>query len=198
MPDDRHPSTHEGAPGDRHPSTHKGAPGDLPGGVDVDFAAAVRRGVVGFLGIETVAVGPERVELRLVVDERVHQPYGVLHGGVSALLAETAASFGGTLAAPPGHHVVGIELNASHLRPMREGALTAVATPVRAGRTVQVWEISLTDEQGREICRSRCTLAVVKTTPGAGPQVRSRASEERSPGAETSPAPGPAPERPPR
>lgn len=132
------------------------------GDVDVDIATASRRGVVGLLGVETVALGPERVELRLLVDERVHQPYGVLHGGVSALLAETAASFGAALAAPPGHVVAGIELNASHLRPMREGVLTAVATPVRVGRSVQVWEISLTDESGREICRSRCSVAVTK------------------------------------
>lgn len=125
--------------------------------------SAMRRGVMGLLGVELVHAGPDRVELRLVVDERVHQPYGILHGGVSALLAETAASFGASLAAPPGHHVVGIELNASHLRPMRQGVLRAVGTPVRAGRSVQVWEISLTDDTGREICRSRCTLAVVRS-----------------------------------
>lgn len=126
----------------------------------------MRRGVMGLLGIETMHAAPDRVELRLMVDDRLHQPYGILHGGVSALLAETAASFGGSLAAPPGHHVVGIELNASHLRPMRQGFLTAVATPVRAGRAVQVWEIALTDGTGREICRSRCTLAVVKSPQG--------------------------------
>src|SRR5579875_3881992 len=117
------------------------------------------RGVMGLLGIETVSATPERVELRVRVDDRLHQPYGILHGGVSALLAETAASFGGALAAPAGHHVVGIEINASHLRPMREGTLTAVATPIRAGRTVQVWDVALSDQAGRAICRARCTLA---------------------------------------
>jgi 1,4-dihydroxy-2-naphthoyl-CoA hydrolase len=142
----------------------------------VDIATAGRRGVTGLLGVETVALGPARVELRLVVDERVHQPHGVLHGGVSALLAETAASFGAALAAPPGHSVVGIELNASHLRPMREGVLTAVATPVRVGRSVQVWEISLTDESGREVCRSRCSLAVVQT-PLGDPDARGRRTD---------------------
>lgn len=129
----------------------------------------MQRGAMRLLGVETVHAAPDRVELRLEVDGRVHQPYGILHGGVSALLAETAASFGAALAAPPGHHVVGIELNASHLRPMREGVLTAVASPVRTGRAVQVWEISLTDDRGREICRSRCTLAVVKSGPGGEP-----------------------------
>ncbi len=138
------------------------------GDVRADLAAALHRGVSGLLGIETVELGPERVELRLAVDERVHQPYGILHGGVSALLAEAAASFGASLAAPPGHFVVGIELNASHLRPMREGVLSAVATPVRVGRSVQVWEICLSDERGREICRSRCTLAVLRIGSGDG------------------------------
>jgi 1,4-dihydroxy-2-naphthoyl-CoA hydrolase len=146
---------------DRHPLPH--------GDVDLDIAAASQHGVIGLLGVETVALGPERVELRLVVDERVHQPYGVLHGGVSALLAETAASFGAALAAPPGHMVVGIELNASHLRPMREGVLTAIATPVRVGRSVQVWEISLTDESEREICRSRCSVAVMERVSAENP-----------------------------
>ena len=143
--------------------------------VDAEIATAIGQGIVGLLGIEAVALGPERVEVRLAVDGRVHQPHGVLHGGVSAVLAETAASLGGTLAAPAGHSVVGIELNANHLRPMREGVLTAVATPLRVGRTVQVWEISLTDESGREICRSRCTLAVVKRTSHGAPM------DERSP-----------------
>jgi len=129
------------------------------------ITAAAGRGVLGLLGIETVTVAPDRVELRLPVDERLHQPHGILHGGVSALLAETAASFGAAITAPPLHRVVGIELNASHLRAMRDGVLTAVATPVRLGRSVQVWEISLTDDAGREICRCRCTLAVM----GPGP-----------------------------
>ncbi len=144
------------------------------GDVRADFASALRRGVARLLGIEAVHVSAEGVELRLMVDERVHQPYGILHGGVSALLAETAASFGGAAAAPPGHYVVGIELNASHLRPMREGALTAIATPLRAGRSVQVWDVSLTDDAGREISHARCTLAVVSLPPTDGHASASR------------------------
>ncbi len=136
-------------------------PATARGDAAVDFSTVTDRTVMGVLGIETVEAGPERVVMRVPVTERVHQPYGILHGGVSALLAETAASFGGSLAAPPGHHVVGIELNASHLRPMRSGLLTAVARPIRAGRTVQVWDIELTDGADRAICRARCTLAVL-------------------------------------
>ncbi len=144
----------------------------MHGDIGVDFRAVTDRTVLGVLGIETVEAGPDRVVMRVPVTERVHQPYGILHGGVSALLAESAASYGGALAAPPGHHVVGIELNASHLRPMREGVLTAVATPIRAGKTVQVWDIQLSDGGGRAICRARCTLAVVRS-PGGAPGPRS-------------------------
>lgn len=118
---------------------------------------------MGLLGVEVVEATPERVEMRLPVDERVHQPFGLLHGGVSALLAESAASMGGVVAAGPGARVVGIELNASHLRAMSEGVLVAVATPIRAGRTIQVWDVALRDGEGRDICRARCTLAVTRT-----------------------------------
>lgn len=145
----------------------RSAHGNVHGNVHADFSTVGHRTVIGVLGIETVEAGPDRVVLRVPVDERVHQPYGILHGGVSALMAETAASFGGALAAAPGHHVVGIELNCSHLRPMRDGILTAVATPIRVGRTVQVWNVDLTDDAGRAICVARCTLAVM-VTPGAG------------------------------
>lgn len=117
--------------------------------------------------MEVLEAGPERVVMRLPVDWRVHQPYGILHGGVSALLAESAASFGATLAAGPERSVVGIELNASHLRSVRDGHLTAEATPVRVGRTIQVWRIALADDGGRPVCEARCTLAVLGNPGGA-------------------------------
>ena len=119
------------------------------------------------LDVEVVEAGPEKVVLRLPVDWKVHQPYGILHGGVSALLAESAASFGAALNVGPDRQVVGIELNASHLRSLRDGHLTATATPLRAGRTVQVWAIGLTDDAGRAICEARCTLAVLGAPGGA-------------------------------
>jgi 1,4-dihydroxy-2-naphthoyl-CoA hydrolase len=119
------------------------------------------------LDMEVLEATPERVVMRLPVDWRVHQPYGILHGGVSALLAESAASLGAALAAGPERSVVGIELNASHLRPARDGHLTAEATPVRVGRTVQVWRIALGDDAGRAICEARCTLSVLAASGGA-------------------------------
>ena len=137
--------------------------------------------VHGVLGVEVVSAGPDKVVLQLPVGPRVHQPYGILHGGVSALLAESAASFGAALAAPEGKSVVGIGAgNASHLRSMRQGTLVATATPVRVGRTVQVWAIDLTDQDGRQICAARCSLAVIDSPdrlgqavgPGAGAVTR--------------------------
>jgi uncharacterized protein (TIGR00369 family) len=121
------------------------------------------------LDIETVLASPEKVIMRVAVGPKVHQPYGILHGGVSALLAESAASIGGAVSVWPDHIVVGTELNCSHLRSMSSGTLTATATPIRKGRTVHVWGIDLTDDQDRLICVARCTLQVLPApvSPGA-------------------------------
>ncbi len=124
-----------------------------------DFLSG-RHSIHELLDVEVIEATAERVVLRLPITWKVHQPYGILHGGVSALLAESAASFGGALAAGPGYQVVGTELNASHLRGVSDGHLTATATPIRVGRTVQVWGISLVDDAGRAICEARCSLAV--------------------------------------
>ena len=130
------------------------------------------------LDVEVLVAEPERVVLRLPVDWKVHQPYGILHGGVSALLAESAASFGASLNAGRDRQVVGIEINASHLRSVRDGHLTATATPLRAGRTVQVWGITLTDDDDRVICQARCTLAVLGAPGGATGAVGAAAGQE--------------------
>jgi uncharacterized protein (TIGR00369 family) len=127
----------------------------------IDFNAIGRNSVHAVLSIEEVSASPDEVILKLPVDSRVHQPFGILHGGVSALLAESAASYGGAMSVPPGKSVAGIELNASHLRSVSSGTLFARATPVRKGRTIQVWAIALTDDEGRAICEARCTLAVI-------------------------------------
>ena len=113
------------------------------------------------LGIEVVSATPDEVVVTVEVGPRVHQPYGILHGGVSALLAESAASIGGALDVGPEHLVVGTELNCSHLRSLSSGTLTATATPIRKGRAVQVWAIDLRDDRGRQICVARCTLQVL-------------------------------------
>lgn len=117
--------------------------------------------VHSLLGVEIVEVNVDKVVMSVEVSPKVHQPYGLLHGGVSALLAESAASFGGAINVQPDQIVVGTELNCSHLRSMASGVLTATATPVRKGRRVQVWAINLTDQDGRQICVARCTLQVL-------------------------------------
>ena len=121
------------------------------------------------LGIEVVSANPDEVVLQVEVGPKVHQPYGILHGGVSALLAEGAASLGGAVSVGPDEIVVGTELNCSHLRSMTEGTLTAVATPIRKGRRVHVWGIELRDGKGTLICVARCTLQVLPA-PSQAPQ----------------------------
>lgn len=126
-----------------------------------------RENVHDLLGVDVVEASADRVVLRVAVGPKVHQPYGILHGGVSALLAEGAASYGGALSVGPTHIVVGTEINCSHLRALSSGTLTATATPIRKGRSVQVWGIELTDERDRLIAVARCTLQVVKAPPNA-------------------------------
>jgi uncharacterized protein (TIGR00369 family) len=114
------------------------------------------------LGMEVLETTKERVVVRMPVGPRVHQPFGLLHGGASVALAETAASIAGLMQVDTAKEmVVGIEINANHLRAKRDGVVTAVATPVHVGRRTQVFEVRITDEEGRPVCVSRCTLAVV-------------------------------------
>jgi uncharacterized protein (TIGR00369 family) len=128
---------------------------------DNPLSSFARPNVNDQLGVEIVRATPDEVILRLEVGPKVHQPYGILHGGVSALLAEGAASIGGALSVAPEYIVVGTELSCSHLRSMSEGTLTAVATPFRKGRNVHVWGIELRDDDQRLICVARCTLQVL-------------------------------------
>lgn len=119
-------------------------------------------GVAGMLDIELVDTSPDRVTATMPVTPRHHQPFGVLHGGVSVVLAESVASVGAYLAAPDGYTAVGIEVNANHIRSVREGRVVAVATPLHTGRTTHVWEVKLHHEGEKLICVSRCTLAIVE------------------------------------
>ena len=120
-----------------------------------------KESLVRDLGIEYVETEPGRVVMTMPVDERHHQPLGFLHGGASVVLAETVATTGAWLNCPEGKVAFGSEINASHLRPKREGMLTAVGTPVQVGKKEQVWEVEIRDEGGKPVCVSRCRLAVV-------------------------------------
>ena len=113
------------------------------------------------LGIEFTEVGPDFVRGTMPVDARTHQPYGLLHGGASVLLAETLGSSAGGMCVGPDQGVVGIEINANHLAGVREGLVTGTARALHLGRSTQVWDIRIEDERGRLACVSRLTLAVV-------------------------------------
>ena len=120
------------------------------------------------LGIEVVEATKERVVARMPVGPRVHQPFGLLHGGASVALAETVASTAAWMNVDQASQiVVGIEINANHLRAKRDGVVTATATPLHVGRRTQVWDVRVADEAGRAVCASRCTLAVVPRPGGA-------------------------------
>lgn len=119
--------------------------------------------LIGHLGIELIEVGDDHVTARMPVDERTLQPAGVLHGGASVALAETLASWAATLVVDPERaYCVGMEINANHLRPVMSGTVTGVARPVALGRRTQVWEVRITDDAGKLVCISRCTMAVIE------------------------------------
>jgi uncharacterized protein (TIGR00369 family) len=114
------------------------------------------------LGIEVRELTPERVVATMPVDDRTRQPFGILHGGASVALAETIASLGGAMNVDLEQFaVVGVEINANHIRAKRDGVVTGTGTPIHVGRSTQVWEVRIVDEDQRPVCVSRCTLAVV-------------------------------------
>ena len=134
--------------------------GSMTERLDLD-ALQEKDGLNKDLGIEYVELEAGRVVMSMPVDARHHQPLGYLHGGVSVVLAESVATVGAWLNCPPGKVAFGSEINASHLRPKRSGALTGVGTPVQVGRKEQVWEVHIHDEDEKLVCVSRCRLAVV-------------------------------------
>lgn len=116
---------------------------------------------VSHLGIEFLEVGDDFIRARVPVDARTVQPYGLLHGGVSVVLAETLGSCGAAYAAPEGHRVVGLDINANHLKGVSSGWITGTAKAVHIGRSTQVWQIELRNEAGELTCVSRLTMAVL-------------------------------------
>lgn len=121
-----------------------------------------RNTLIDHLGIVFTAAGDDWLQATMPVDARTKQPYGLLHGGASVVLAETLGSSAGNLCVDPTQQVcVGLEINANHLRAARSGVVTGTARPLHIGRTTQVWEIRIEDEAGKPVCISRLTLAVV-------------------------------------
>ena len=130
----------------------------------LDLAAmnALSRGTaIETLGIEFTAIGDDHLVATMPVDARTMQPYGLLHGGASVLLAETLGSSAGNMCVAEGEVCVGLEINANHVRAVREGSVTGTARALHVGRRTQVWAIRIEDARGRLACISRLTLAVV-------------------------------------
>ena len=113
------------------------------------------------LGIEFLEVGDDFISARVPVDTRTKQPYGLLHGGVSVVLAETLGSIGAFYACPEGHRGVGLDINANHIRATSSGWVTGTARAVHIGRTTQVWQIDMRNDAGELTCVSRITMAVL-------------------------------------
>ncbi len=117
--------------------------------------------MVEHVGIVFTRIGDNALEATMPVDNRTRQPFGLLHGGASVVLAETLGSVAGYLCTEGEQKIVGLEVNANHLRSAREGIVRGVCTAVHVGRRHQVWQIEISDEQGRLCCTSRLTTAVV-------------------------------------
>ena len=118
------------------------------------------------MGIEMVEASAERLVATMPVAGNT-QPYGLLHGGASVVLAETLGSFGAALHAGLGKAVVGLDINATHHRAARSGVVTGTATPISLGRTLACYEVVVTDDEGRRICTSRITCLIRDAAPGA-------------------------------
>ncbi len=117
--------------------------------------------MVGLLGIRFVHLGDDVLEATMPVDDRTRQPFGLLHGGASVVLAETLGSVAGWLCTEGEQKVVGLEVNANHLRAVREGLVHGSCRALHLGRRHQVWQIEITDEAGRLCCSARLTTALV-------------------------------------
>ncbi len=113
------------------------------------------------LGIRVTELGEDYLRGTLPVDDRTRQPYGILHGGASVALAETLGSLAAMLCCEDGRATVGLDVNANHLRAVRDGLVTGTARPLHLGRATQVWEIRMENAAGQLTCISRLTMAVV-------------------------------------
>ncbi len=113
------------------------------------------------LGIAVTRADEDRVEATMPVTSAHHQPHGILHGGASVALAETVASIGASQGLADGQRAVGLEINANHLRQVASGTVHAVALPLHRGRSTHVWQVEVRTEEGRLVCVSRCTLAIL-------------------------------------
>lgn len=126
-----------------------------------DLTAIHTDTAVGHLGMEFLEVGDDYITARVPVNNQTRQPYGLLHGGVSVVLAETLGSCGAAYATPQDYRAVGLDINANHLKGATSGWVTGTARPVHMGRTTHVWQIDMRNDQGEMTCVSRITMAIL-------------------------------------
>ncbi len=115
-----------------------------------------------WLEIRFTEIGEDFLKATMPVDQRTVQPIGLLHGGANCVLAETIASTAANCCVPPTHYCVGIEINANHIRSARSGIVTGISKPIHLGTSTQVWNTDIYDENGKQTCVSRMTMAVIK------------------------------------
>lgn len=132
--------------------------------LNIESLEPLGKGTLGeHLGMQFSEIGDDYLKATMPVDNRTKQPYGLLHGGASVALAETLGSVGSALIIDPDKFIcVGMEINANHLRSVKEGFVTGTATPLHIGASSHVWEIKIHDENQKLICISRLTVAVIK------------------------------------
>jgi 1,4-dihydroxy-2-naphthoyl-CoA hydrolase len=130
----------------------------------VDAIVPIGKGTMSeHLGIEFIELGNDHIKAKMPVDHRTRQPYGLLHGGASCVLAETLGSIGSALVIDQDQFIcVGLEINANHIRGARQGYVTGTASPLHLGSTTHVWEIKIQDEEARLVCISRLTVAILQ------------------------------------
>ncbi len=134
-----------------------------------DLQAMARNTAIEHLGIEFTEVGDDFLVARMPVDARTHQPYGLLHGGASVVLAETLGSAAAHSCVDDAFLTVGLEINANHVRGVRSGWVHGMARPLHIGRTTQLWEIRIVDDASKLVCVSRLTVSVVPRSPARAP-----------------------------
>jgi 1,4-dihydroxy-2-naphthoyl-CoA hydrolase len=128
-----------------------------------DLQLLGKGGLGEHIGIEWVEIGLDNLKARLPVDYRTKQPYGLLHGGASVVLAETLGSVAAALIVDyDKFYCVGLEINANHVRSARDGFVTGITTPIHIGATTHVWDIKIYDDKEKLVCVSRITVAILK------------------------------------
>jgi len=116
----------------------------------------------GFLGIKALEIGPDFIKAEMPVGERTTQPFGILHGGASVVLAESIGSIGSNLIVDPQkYRAVGMEINANHVRSVSEGKVYCIASPLHVGKTSHIWEIKIYNAADKLVCISRHTVALI-------------------------------------